>query len=701
MKIIFCVKNTQIDLLKDKPTLYKMSKIKLKFSKPKSISRKEFTSVSNIEFVEFSDNMSGNPSENSLRLAELYDRLMDKQLFEASYVDLDHHNLFQEYKDFNEKFYQKIKDLLVEGDLVVINDSSLFLLPKLLEPLKVRVAFRNLRFDGTFFEKVPFYREILNNLVLAQKLFDNKESLDSFNSYFECSYEMRNTHKNGCWYLKPYVDKFLVVDTLEHIKEYARLKLVNPAGLIQGKFSKRYDMELLRYLEDFQIPKTRRCILTDANLLHLEPFIKKNPQVHVRYLRTSVQVDDDDSSRMMQYLKKMYHNSFSVADPTNYSQIVAEMFYCDVFVGAQYSELAKFFGRPVIEESYDPYKLSKDVEDCLCNYENIKYNVIGEEEYLREFLSVCGYEIVINQLSTEEETINKLADEINETTKRNDCVYYERLKNDGEKELYIKRGIVKNDQQRISYEPILIGENNYYDSKNKNGPVEINPINKEKLLAHWKNSSKTILLDYDGTLTPIVNDPDLAIPSPKTIEILKRLNKVGKVVVCSGRTLKKLDEWIPKEIEVYGEHGAYHRVDGKWNEIVKKDGVMTICREVMQYYQKRTPGTQIEEKNTGLTFHFREAKNFCVDKLYNLLRKIGGNKVELGKCVVDLKGCRKDSACLEIKPDICVGDDVTDEDMFKVCKGMSVKIGSGVSLADGYFENVEDFLGFLEILSNE
>lgn len=784
MKILFCVKNSQIDSLKDKPGIHKMSKIKLKFSKPKSISRKEFASVSNIEYVEFNE---------ELRLASLYDRMMDRQLFEASYIDLDHLKIYEEYKTFNVNFFKRIEKQVSENDLVIVNDSSLFFLPAMLEKLKVRVAFRNLRFDGNFIEKVPFYKEILENFTLSQKFFDNKESLESFDRYFECSYEFKDAEKNGCWYIKPYVDKFTVVDTLEHIK-----------GIICNKhIGERYDHELIRYL--YNIPYTKFSsnstsktsplsslsslsslslsqssqnqqqlnhqlnqqklkhhdditILTDVNLLHLEPFIKNNPHIHVRYLRTDIELDLDDSSRMIQYLKKMYQNRFSIADPTNYSQIVSEMFFCDVFVGSQYSEIAKLFGRPVIEESYDPCRLSEEVEECIKNYKRIKYDVMGEEEYLRQFLSVCGYEMVVEQLSKESEMIEKLTDEIRGEK-------YEVFMKNGEK--FIKKETAKS-VETLSYDPVIIGMNSYYEVKNKKKPKDLKPIDVEEVVEYWNeclvrcvdgtcgeklteqtsvsngipsfssgaktgmigttlasnntsnsnntlnsgtsissnstvsvkspNTTPTIILDYDGTLTPIVEDFNAAVPSEKVLDVLRRLNKVARVIICSGRTLEKLDEWIPKEIEIYAEHGAFHRVDGEWTKMVECNVGKTICREVMQYYVKRTPGAKIEEKNTGMTFHYRQAENFCVEKLYTLLRKIAGENVQLGKRVIDLKGSSKGRICREVRPAICIGDDTTDEDMFRECRGISIKIGKGVSFAEGYLEKVEDCINLLERL---
>lgn len=695
MRIFYCVKSTPIDLLKDRPTSHKSSKIKIKFADPKAITRREFTSVDNIEYLEVTDSKT----TERLRLAELYDRLMNREIFETMFEDLDHHNVFEEYRAFNEQFYKKIQDVVAEDDLIVVNDSSLFLLPSM---TKARVAFRNLRFEGCFIEKVPFYRHILKNIVLAQKFFDSKESLDSFNNYMMCSYEMRDVEKGGCWYLKPYADKFAVIDTLEHILKLSRQSIANPACLMENKLSSRFNCELLKYLCNFEVPKIRKCVLTDVNLIHIEPFIKKNPHIHTRYLRSDVDLNEE-TSRMIQYLKKMYSTSFSVADPVEYTHIVAEMFFCDVFVGTQYREIAQLFGRPVIDDSYDPFKLSEEVERVVSGSELRKYSVIGEEEYLREFMEVNGYKIVLNQLSNEDEAIDRLSKEICALIYRphkhqHEIEYYKKITGGEEDEIYVKKGSKMHTEHRESYHPIMFGENSYFDLKNKMRMKKPEPLNKEEVKRFWKESNKTILLDYDGTLTPIIDDPDKAVLSARAKDILMGLSKASKVVICSGRSQAKLDEWIPKEIEVYAEHGAFHRINGEWRTIKEKNNVLDVAREIMEYYLKRTPGTIIEEKTAGLGFHYRQAKNFCIDKLYTLLRKVGGENVQLGKMVIEIKASTKDCVCKALDPAICVGDDRTDEDMFKVCKGISIKVGEEESHATFYIKDVDGLLDMLSAL---
>ncbi|ELA40898.1 uncharacterized protein VICG_02078 [Vittaforma corneae ATCC 50505] len=111
------MKSTQIGLLKSKHTLHKSPMIQEVFAKPKTTSRRELSLVHNIEYLDVAVN---------LRLARIYDRLMNREIFETMFEDLDHHNVFEEYRIFNEQFYEKLRDVVTQDDLIVVNDSSLF-----------------------------------------------------------------------------------------------------------------------------------------------------------------------------------------------------------------------------------------------------------------------------------------------------------------------------------------------------------------------------------------------------------------------------------------------------------------------------------------------------------------------------------------------------------------------------------------------
>ena len=676
MKIIFCSRQDSIDALKDNPTAHKTSKIKTKFSDPKYIRNIEFRSVSNIEYLEFSEVPV---------YSTIYDSLMNRQLFEHNFHNLDHSSIFEKYVEFNKKMAEKINEILEDDDLVVVNDSSLLLLPTL---VKARVAIRNISFDGCFIEKLAFYSEIIKSIVKAQKFFDTEESMNSFELYIRCSYEFSGFEKGGCWCIKPYIEKFLLLDTLEKIRQVGKNKIER-------------DNDMAIYLKAFDFPKKVKTILIDSNLLHLEPFIKENPDVHIRYLRPKVEFNEE-LERMMQYLKKMYHNRISVADPIDYSHIVAEMFFCDVFIGTKYHELAQFFGRKVIKPTFDSFLLKDQVFNALRSDQLERYDVPGEEEYLMEFLNANGYELVIEKDRQMDEHIENILLELNETTRPHSTPkdYFERIREDGTKEYYSRKEDVVPQPLKISCLPLRIGSGGYLQLKKRTVPKELLPIDIEKIKEFWKKSNKTILLDYDGTLTPIVNDPDKAYPSERMIEILLRLNSKGKVVVCSGRRQAALDEWIPKEIEVYSEHGAFNRINGEWKSLFTSHVLVERCLEIMKYYVTRTPGTRIEKKEAGIVFHYREAdKIFDEGKLYSLLRRIGGENVILIKKGIEFKTGSKKDVTRRLEPAICAGDDTVDEDMFLNNKGVSIRVGPGKSFADGYVEDVPAFINLLDILS--
>src|SRR3989344_5814712 len=62
--------------------------------------------------------------------------------------------------------------------------------------------------------------------------------------------------------------------------------------------------------------------------------------------------------------------------------------------------------------------------------------------------------------------------------------------------------------------------------------------------------------DFDGTLAPIVANPDDARMSAKNIGLLKELNKLASVAVISGRSLTDLKKRLPfRPKYLVGNHG--------------------------------------------------------------------------------------------------------------------------------------------------
>lgn len=215
---------------------------------------------------------------------------------------------------------------------------------------------------------------------------------------------------------------------------------------------------------------------------------------------------------------------------------------------------------------------------------------------------------------------------------------------------------------------------------------------------------RLILLDYDGTLQPIVSRPEDAAPSRTTIASLKRLGEDprNEVVVISGRDRATLDSWLGKlPITLVAEHGAFiHKPDWKtWHKTLGgNDSWKNEVMELFEYYADLTPGSFVEYKEHTLVWHYRNASPFTAQKhlvaVKRLLLPIAHAqklRVKEGKMVLevhhlDISKAHAMQEWLLKSQDfvLIIGDDATDEDMFAAAPAGSytLKVGRGRSLAD-------------------
>ena len=226
-------------------------------------------------------------------------------------------------------------------------------------------------------------------------------------------------------------------------------------------------------------------------------------------------------------------------------------------------------------------------------------------------------------------------------------------------------------------------------------------LDKAKLLAHYRRSKRRLFMfDYDGTLTPIVKDPQAAIPSDRIIRTIKSLakDKKNSVWIISGRDQAFLEEWMShiSELGLSAEHGSFIRQpeSDEWENLTEKFD-MGWQREVMEvfgHYTERTPGSWIERKRIALTWHYRRtdpdfgkfqaaeckraleasvARRYAVEVMAgkaNLeVRPTFVNKGEIARRLVRDYVDARGAACA---PDFvfCSGDDATDEDMFRALR---------------------------------
>ncbi|KAF2746986.1 glycosyltransferase family 20 protein [Sporormia fimetaria CBS 119925] len=223
-------------------------------------------------------------------------------------------------------------------------------------------------------------------------------------------------------------------------------------------------------------------------------------------------------------------------------------------------------------------------------------------------------------------------------------------------------------------------------------------LDRAKLLLQYRQAKKRVFMfDYDGTLTPIVKDPGAAIPSDRVMRTLKTLasDPLNSVWIISGRDQKFLDDWmghIP-ELGLSAEHGSFmrHPRSTEWKDLTATADMswQPEVLEIFQHYTERTTGSFVERKKIALTWHYRRADpeygafqaRQCQKQLEMTVARKYDVEVMTGKANLEVrprfvnKGEIAKRLVIEYSemgetPEfvLCLGDDSTDEDMFRSLK---------------------------------
>jgi trehalose 6-phosphate synthase/phosphatase len=218
-----------------------------------------------------------------------------------------------------------------------------------------------------------------------------------------------------------------------------------------------------------------------------------------------------------------------------------------------------------------------------------------------------------------------------------------------------------------------------------------------------------LLLDYDGTLVPFASEPKQAQPDADLMELLQALanDPANRLVIISGwprRDLERFFGHLP--VAIVAEHGVWMRRQGAdWQMLKALDaGWKDSVRPILQLFVDRLPGAKLEEKEYSLAWHFRRAdpdqasqraKEF-LDDLSAYTRNIDIQVLE-GNKVIEIRstGVNKGTAALEWlsgwSPDflLAIGDDWTDEDMFRALPetAFSVRVGLSATAARYYLSS--------------
>ena len=214
---------------------------------------------------------------------------------------------------------------------------------------------------------------------------------------------------------------------------------------------------------------------------------------------------------------------------------------------------------------------------------------------------------------------------------------------------------------------------------------------------YCKSSKRLILLDYDGTLAPIKLRPEEAAPTSPVIDLLLELanDPAYKVVIISGRDHVTLEKWLGNTpVSFAAEHGGFYKENGLWhkNGEIQPDWNATGVLSIIQMFTHKTPHSHYEMKETALAWHYRESDSWLgtmrAQQLANALvpicikyslQIIQGSKVVEIKSSNHNKGSEVRRLLEKERYDfiIAIGDDTTDDDMFKALPKASITVKVG------------------------
>ena len=242
---------------------------------------------------------------------------------------------------------------------------------------------------------------------------------------------------------------------------------------------------------------------------------------------------------------------------------------------------------------------------------------------------------------------------------------------------------------------------------------------------------KALFLDYDGTLRAFVDDPALATPEPPLRAVLHTLSGRDDldVFIVSGRDLAFLRRHLGAHgFTLVAEHGhAFCGPDAEERRLQPEPDPrwMPAIAAVMERFARATPGAHVERKAAGLVWHHRRAEperghRQALRLVRDLEAATAGQPlaVSRGHCIVEVtsrgtdKGVAVDhflrgagAAGGPYAAALCIGDDRTDEAMFRTLRedpeAITVKVGPGETEAKFRVPDAGRVLAVLEAVAGQ
>lgn len=251
------------------------------------------------------------------------------------------------------------------------------------------------------------------------------------------------------------------------------------------------------------------------------------------------------------------------------------------------------------------------------------------------------------------------------------------------------------------------------------------PVSIDQLVADVGPADQLfVVLDFDGTLAPIVEHPDDATLAPGARDAIEQLGRRTTVAVLTGRPI---DDVLPRleglPIGIVGGHGTQAiTVEGERTSLLDVDALratLATLETTLRDLVDEDQGWFVEPKPTSIGVHHRRVPPDAVEPTLSRVRAAMDDHLDDGPGWVRTEG----KSITELRPDgvdkgtalrwlverhdgtpLVVGDDVTDEDSFAVAVELG---GHAVLVADqprdsharARLDTPSDVVAFIEALA--
>ena len=609
---------------------------------------------------------------------------------------------FESYKKANELFFKELRKIIRPGDFVWIHDYQLFLLPAMVReefPEASVAFFLHIPFPAyEVFRIMPdgYQKAILQGLLGAD--------LIGFHTHDYAQHFLKSVRRSLGY------DISLNTVTAEDV--YSRAD----AFPISIDFSKFHDSVLLpeteKYISRIRKQKRDRLLIFSVDRLDytkgflnrlsaFELFLERYPGMRGRVIFNMVMVPSRDTIVRYQEMKKEIEATVGRINgkygTLDWNPIIYQ------YKSLKFNELVALYSHSdvgLLTPLRDGMNLVAK-EYVAAQHKRAGMLILSE---LAGAAAEMGESVLVNPTD-----IGQMADAIYEALTMKDDEKQRRIgamtKRIRDYDVFswaddILRTTVKVQSDRESYRIRLINRD----------------IEDRIITSFCKAISPVLFLDYDGTLVPIRELPELAVPEPNLLDLTVRLASVTDLVIISGRNRDFLDRWFSKvDVTLVAEHGAFIRhAGGEWESSLGQDASWKSgILPTMNRFTNRCKGSFVEEKRASLSWHYRNAdedlsalrvielKGELEELILNMpLQIIDGHKV----VEVKMAGYNKGTAAMKLTASgrndfvLAIGDDKTDEELFAALSdnAVTIRVGKGPTKATYNYTKQTSVIRFLE-----